>query len=593
MESFHQLLNQYIQRVGISDAELARTLGVSRQTIFRWREGLTGRPRQREDVLTLAQKLRLTLRERDKLLLAAGFSPENGGAEESEDREKTENQEQKDELSIGVDAVNTPTSKSPRHRYWLLTILGGLLLLSVSFWLFYGKRSEDLVTPTPTPEDKASFPVSPQPISSAQKTLTVVAPAASGETLVLVIHFANYAGSQIGYNVAGRLAQALQQEIETIKLKNARVAIWPQAVGERREAFQAGQTVSATLVIYGEYDVGRVVVQFVQPADPYAFTDPALQRQVADVPALSATINTDLPQQVRSLALMALGQIFIGRMEIEKARSLLIQARDNLQADPQVEPQTWALANFFLGVAYQHSQPPLLDEAIASYAQAVNAWPEMITSRLNRIAAYVARRQPGDLELALADADQVINSYKDWPAAYNNRASIRMSLGGPENLALAEADLNKALILDTKLPEAYLNRAFVHFQQGLPMIQVRFDLTQTLTLRPHYAPAFNMFCLGYAVEQQPELALPYCEQAVAADPQPLFFDSRGVTYAQLGDYQAALTDLQTYLDWLEQQPGEIWQPAIVRRKGWIKALQAGQNPFTPAALNELRSEFGR
>lgn len=589
MESFHQLLNQYVQRVGISDAELARTLGVSRQTIFRWREGLTGRPRQREDVLTLAQKLRLTLIERDKLLLAAGFSPANGGAEESEDRKKTEDQEQNDDLYIRVDAVNIPLAKPLPYSQGLIAILGGLLLLGIFFWLFYGKQREDLFTASPVPEDQTPISV----VSSAQKTLTAVAPAAPGETLVLVTHFANYAGSQIGYNVAGRLAQALQQEIETIKLKNARVAIWPQAVGERREAFQAGQTVSATLVIYGEYDVGRVIVQFVQPADPYAFTDPALQRQVADVPTLSATINTDLPQQVRSLALMALGQIFIGRMEIEKARPLLIQARDNLQTDPQVEPQTWALANFFLGIAYQHSQPPLLDETIATYTQAINAWPEMITSRLNRIAAYVARRQPGDLELALADADQVINSYKDWPAAYNNRATIRMSLGGTENLALAEADLNKALALDTKLPEAYLNRAFVHFQQELPMVQVAPDLTQTLTLRPNYAPAFNMFCLGYGVEQQPELALPYCQQAVVTDPQPLFLDSRGVTYAQLGDYQAALTDLQTYRDWLEEQQGEAWQPAIVRRKAWIKALQTGQNPFTSAALRELRSEFGR
>ena len=47
MEEFSQLLNQYVRRTGISDAELARSVGVSRQTIFRWREGVTGRPRHR------------------------------------------------------------------------------------------------------------------------------------------------------------------------------------------------------------------------------------------------------------------------------------------------------------------------------------------------------------------------------------------------------------------------------------------------------------------------------------------------------------------------------------------------------------------
>ena len=76
MESFNELLNQYVQRSGISDAELARTVGVSRQTIFRWREGLTSRPRHRDDVLVIARKLRLTPEERDRLLLAAGFRPE-------------------------------------------------------------------------------------------------------------------------------------------------------------------------------------------------------------------------------------------------------------------------------------------------------------------------------------------------------------------------------------------------------------------------------------------------------------------------------------------------------------------------------------
>src|SRR5262245_49715022 len=76
MEKFNQLLNQYIQQAGISDSELARTLGVSRQTVFRWREGQTGRPRHRDDILVIAQKLRLTPAERDTLLLAAGFPPE-------------------------------------------------------------------------------------------------------------------------------------------------------------------------------------------------------------------------------------------------------------------------------------------------------------------------------------------------------------------------------------------------------------------------------------------------------------------------------------------------------------------------------------
>jgi transcriptional regulator with XRE-family HTH domain len=74
--TFSQLLTQHMQRAGISDSELARAIGVQRQTIFRWKEGLVSRPRVREDILNIAQKLRLRADERDQLLLAAGFPPE-------------------------------------------------------------------------------------------------------------------------------------------------------------------------------------------------------------------------------------------------------------------------------------------------------------------------------------------------------------------------------------------------------------------------------------------------------------------------------------------------------------------------------------
>lgn len=75
LPTFGQLLSEYMQRSGISDSELARSIGVRRQTIFRWKEGLVERPRAREDVLQCAKKLRLTDEERDRLLLAAGFAP--------------------------------------------------------------------------------------------------------------------------------------------------------------------------------------------------------------------------------------------------------------------------------------------------------------------------------------------------------------------------------------------------------------------------------------------------------------------------------------------------------------------------------------
>jgi len=77
MRTFAELLSLYVRRAGITDSELARAVHLSRQTVFRWREGLISRPNNREDVLAISKKLRLSSEERDTLLLSAGFRPED------------------------------------------------------------------------------------------------------------------------------------------------------------------------------------------------------------------------------------------------------------------------------------------------------------------------------------------------------------------------------------------------------------------------------------------------------------------------------------------------------------------------------------
>lgn len=125
------------------------------------------------------------------------------------------------------------------------------------------------------------------------------------------------------------------------------------------------------------------------------------------------------------------------------------------------------------------------------------------------------------------------------------------------------------------------------------MEQVVPDLRQALDLRPDYANALNLLCWGYAVEQQPEQAMPYCQQAVAIEPRPVFMDSRGVVYALQGDYPAAIADFETYVDWLDHQPEPVNQAELDRHQAWIDALRTGQNPFTPDLLANMRNEFGR
>jgi hypothetical protein len=44
---------------------------------------------------------------------------------------------------------------------------------------------------------------------------------------------------------------------------------------------------------------------------------------------------------------------------------------------------------------------------------------------------------------------------------------------------------------------------------------------------------------------------------------------------------------------METQSSEMWQQPLSRRQVWLETLKAGENPFTPDVLAEIRYEFGK
>jgi regulator of sirC expression with transglutaminase-like and TPR domain len=111
---------------------------------------------------------------------------------------------------------------------------------------------------------------------------------------------------------------------------------------------------------------------------------------------------------------------------------------------------------------------------------------------------------------------------------------------------------------------------------------------KAIELEPERAGAWNMLCWGYAVEGKADLAMEFCEQAVALDPQPNVIDSRGLAHALLGNTEQAIADFEVFIDWLEAQPNR--QDTLDERKAWVAALQAGEDPFTPDVLAGLRNQ---
>ena len=55
-------------------------------------------------------------------------------------------------------------------------------------------------------------------------------------------------------------------------------------------------------------------------------------------------------------------------------------------------------------------------------------------------------------------------------------------------------------------------------------------------------------------------------------------DSRGLARALTGDIEGAIADFQVYVNWTSNEERKA------QRQEWIKAFQAGENPFTDCLL---------
>jgi transcriptional regulator with XRE-family HTH domain len=434
MKNFGQLLNDHVQQLGIADAELARAIGVSRQTIFRWREGLTGRPRRRQDVLAIAEKLRLTADERDTLLLAAGFRPEQVLPPDGDLPATVLEVEETNSGGIPRGSVKKVLEQRSRRAPPIpLLLAGGALLVVLLLWAisvlgpYVGVDTTKGDTPTVPPGTPS----------------VVIEPAGPGEILIVVSRIGDTPQSE---RFSAALVEALGREIRGQRLADIRLEEWDQALEGSESARELGQALDASLVIHGEFDGGQAMVQVAYHRDATRRSGHASAGQVLNLSGTTLSIAPDRPLQIRALALISLGQLFIRGDKLPEAIPPLAQASNTLQEDGQAGAETWSLTN-------------------------------------------------------------------------------------------------------------------------------------------------GVLCYLYALEGQPEQALPYCQHAVETDPQPAFLTGRGLTYALLDDDALAIADLEGVAAWLEGQAEEGLRAHAVRYRSWIETLQAGRNPFGASQLERHRSDL--
>jgi hypothetical protein len=97
-------------------------------------------------------------------------------------------------------------------------------------------------------------------------------------------------------------------------------------------------------------------------------------------------------------------------------------------------------------------------------------------------------------------------------------------------------------------------------------------------------------CWNGSVDGLAESVMPACERAVELDSDNARYrDSRGLARVLTGDFEGAIEDFGSYIEWGQDQ-GRRFEERLQKRQDWIEQLKTGQNPFDEALLKELRQE---
>ena len=428
MPTFSELLTDYMARTGIGEAELARRVQVSRLTVARWREGVTARPRYREDVLRCGEVLRLTAEETDAFLLAAGFAPESAPV-------PTETPPPDAAAPDDESLALAPPGLRPR-RARRVRLLAALVLVAAAAAVgaFY------VVGLQGRPPD--------HPVAGA------------GESLIVMAPFANYTGGQQGFNIQGRLKEEIDREISEAGLSRVRTVEWPRVIAAESDAVDAGVRSRAAMVIWGEYDSGRVLAVVTVP--PSRQAQGSHGPQVVDIASspsdLPAAVNFALADEVSSVALMTLGQLYLDQGDHDVAKTALIQALDR----QSIDAATLAGLRFRLGRAYLGGAYADLDEAVWLFTQVLVVLPRSVDTLNNRALAYLGRGRSGDAALAIDDLSRAVSLDPGRAGSYLNRAVAYLDLDDGARLEPALDDLERAIDIDSDYASAYVNRASVY-----------------------------------------------------------------------------------------------------------------------------------
>lgn len=173
--------------------------------------------------------------------------------------------------------------------------------------------------------------------------------------------------------------------------------------------------------------------------------------------------------------------------------------------------------------------------------------------------------------------------YKDVRYSYFiTQAQINFAQG---NYHGAIVEYTKAIEAEPDNAYAYLYRATAYSKLN-DYIHAKPDFEKAIQIDPFDGTAFNNYCWFGSLLGDADNVLAICEKAIELEPKnPYFRDSRGLAYALIGNYDAAIHDFQYYVA-VSAEYG-FSSAAVADRVRWIESLSQDINPFDAEELKRL------
>ncbi len=428
------------------------------------------------------------------------------------------------------------------------------------------------VTPPSTPE-KSSLAVPEQVVQAASEEPSA-SPALSasaspksrpGEEKIVIAKFARYVASA-AYNVGGRLRAALEEEMKAGFLPGSTIELLSEEVRDEVEAQAVAQNTNASIVIWGEYDSGRVLAHFTVPGLRDNVEQSTVEQPIANPSDLTATINTALPHEVRLLALLTFAQLYENADETEQAQDTLTEA---LTPRPD-QSDTLAMLYFRMGFLNQVHERPNPDKALHYYTLAAVYSPDSPTPYFNRGLVYASQ---DDLDSAIADyTESLVRNARD-PSVLGSRGIAYLNRKRPGDVIRAVDDLSKSIALDDTVSESFYARGLAYFNMGEGFYEDALtDLMRSHEFRPDDPDSNRAVCWILIIAEQAEDAIPYCDVAVDGGVVDGHI-TRGAAYLKLDEPGATSKAVSDFTEAIREDPSNL-KAYMSRGRAYFKLGEA-------------------